>query len=80
MSDDRVIGFNTTVFLKDAKAVDDFAQWYKKEILKIDWVNKNQQTVDYIVSEWTILFSNKSFSINFLNVGVSLNSSSKNFK
>ena len=35
LSDDRVIGFDTTVFLKDAKAVDDFAQWYKKEILKI---------------------------------------------
>ena len=35
LSDDIVIGFNTTVFLKDAKAVDDFAKWYKKEILKI---------------------------------------------
>lgn len=35
-SDDKIKGYYLKVFLKDEKAVDDFAKWFKKEILKIN--------------------------------------------
>lgn len=35
LDDYKVIGFSTSVFLKDEKSVDDFAKWFKEEVLKI---------------------------------------------
>ena len=36
LTDEKIKGYYLKVFLKDAKAVDDFAVWFKKEILKIN--------------------------------------------
>lgn len=33
-SDEKIKGYYLTVFLKDEKSVDEFAEWFKKEILK----------------------------------------------
>ncbi|MFK7059537.1 hypothetical protein V3Q90_05300 [Flavobacterium oreochromis] len=34
-TEQKIKGYNATVFLKDEKAVDEFAKWFKKEVLKI---------------------------------------------
>lgn len=33
--ENAIVGYDIAVFLKDEKSVDEFALWFKKEILKI---------------------------------------------
>lgn len=33
--ENSIVGYDIAVFLKDEKAVDDFSEWFKKEVLKI---------------------------------------------
>ena len=34
--DNSIVGYDISVVLKDEKSVDDFAEWYKKELLKLN--------------------------------------------
>ncbi|ENA1765429.1 hypothetical protein ABF173_002569 [Flavobacterium psychrophilum] len=35
ISDEKIKGYYLKIFLKDEKSVDEFAEWFRKEILKI---------------------------------------------